>query len=84
MTAALCRKRPSPVVSGQPRTWACSIIYALLAWRTSAPSLGLARAPPLVKPEQNDEWAVSRRYMSLESLSALSDDPLLRLSAVAA
>ena len=34
--------------------------------------------------EQNDEWAVSHRYMSLESLSALSDDPVLRLSAVAA
>lgn len=29
MAAALCRKRPSPVVSGQPRTWACGIIYAL-------------------------------------------------------
>jgi hypothetical protein len=29
MAAALCRKRPSPVVSGQPRTWACGIVYVL-------------------------------------------------------
>jgi hypothetical protein len=29
MTRVLCRKRPSPVASGQPRTWACSIVYAL-------------------------------------------------------
>lgn len=34
--------------------------------------------------EQNDEWAVSRRYMSLESISAMGDDPVLRLPAVAA
>ena len=29
MTAALCRKRPSPIASGQPRTWACGIVYEL-------------------------------------------------------
>src|SRR5258706_8173953 len=29
MTAALCRKRPSPLASGQKRTWACGIIYTL-------------------------------------------------------
>jgi transposase-like protein len=34
--------------------------------------------------EQNDEWAVSRRYMSLESLAPLGDDPTPRLPAVAA
>ena len=29
MAAALSRKRPSPLASGQPRTWACTIIYEL-------------------------------------------------------
>ena len=29
MTLALCRKRPSPLVSGQPRNWACGIVYVL-------------------------------------------------------
>jgi hypothetical protein len=29
MTAALCRKRPNPLTSGQPRTWACGVIYVL-------------------------------------------------------
>ena len=35
--------------------------------------------------EQNDEWAVQRaRYMTLESVSQLSDDPLVTLPAMAA
>src|ERR1700750_220425 len=34
--------------------------------------------------EQNDEWAVGRRYMSLESLAPVSDTPIVRLPGVAA
>lgn len=35
--------------------------------------------------EQNDEWTVQRgRYMSLETIAPLSDDPIVRLSAVTA
>ncbi len=29
MTGALCRRRPSPLASGQPRTWACGIVYVV-------------------------------------------------------
>src|SRR5262249_32525287 len=35
--------------------------------------------------EQNDEWAVQRaRYMTLDTIAPLSDDPIVRLPAVAA
>ena len=35
--------------------------------------------------EQNDEWAVqSARYMSLETIAPLSDDPIVKLPALEA
>src|SRR3712207_9453829 len=47
MTAALCRKRPSPLASGQPRTWACAIVYTLgqlnfLSDKSSQPHMAMA------------------------------------------
>ena len=29
LTAALCRKRPSPLAKGQAKSWACGIVHAL-------------------------------------------------------
>ena len=34
--------------------------------------------------EQNDERTVSRRYMSLESINSVSDDPIVKLSILTA
>ena len=47
MTAALSRKRPSPLASGQPRTWAAGIVYVLgrvnfLSDRSSHPHMTTA------------------------------------------
>ncbi len=32
--------------------------------------------------EQNDEWALQRRYMTLETLAEVGDNPTVSLSAV--
>jgi hypothetical protein len=47
MAASLSRKRPSPLASGQPRTWACGIIHALgqlnfLSDKSSQPYMTMA------------------------------------------
>ena len=47
MAAALCRKRPSPLTSGQPRSWACGIVYTLgqinfLSEKTRQPYMAMA------------------------------------------
>ena len=46
-TAALCRKRPSPLATGNSKTWACGIVYALgtvnfLFDRSQIPSMSAA------------------------------------------
>lgn len=33
--------------------------------------------------ETNDEWAVARRYMSLETFARVTDDPTIRLCGMA-
>lgn len=33
--------------------------------------------------ETNDEWAVARRYMSLETIARVTDNPTVRLPALA-
>jgi Domain of unknown function (DUF6398) len=47
MAATLCRMRASPVTSGQPRTWACAIMYVLgqinfLSDRSTQPYMTMA------------------------------------------
>lgn len=47
MTAAFARKRPSPLASGQPRTWACGVIHLLgqlnfLSDKTRQPHMTMA------------------------------------------
>ena len=66
-------KRRSDVVGIFPNAWA--------AKQTKA----VTRLIGALLLEQNDEWAVQRaRYMSLETIAPLSDDPTVSLPALAA
>jgi putative transposase len=45
----------------------------------------IARLVGAIRLEQNDEWAVQRaRYTTLETITPMSDDPIVKLPAVAA
>src|SRR4051794_31369777 len=78
MTAALCRKRPSPVVSGQPRTWACGIIYVLgqinfLSDRSTQPYMAMADVCALFGVSQGfgaqfGWWAESGRWTRFQAM----------------
>ena len=50
-SAALCRKRPSPLSKGKPQTWACGILYALgqvnfLSDKSHEPTMPFAASAP--------------------------------------
>jgi len=53
-------------------------------WWPSSPTRRPSRLVGALLLEQNDEWAVQRRYMSLETLEGLSDDPQARPRRIAA
>ena len=62
-------------------------VRALLRTDGSRPSLpnddAIVRLLGALMLETNDEWAVTRRYMSLETLARVTDNPSVRLPAVA-
>ena len=74
--------------SRPPPRWSASTARSSAGPTSSASSRTTDRAAVrlvgALMLEQTDEWAVSRRYLSLESLTAISHDPVPRLPAVAA
>ena len=58
MTAALSRKRPSPISSGNPRIWAGSIAYAIASINFV---FDPTQAPHLTQQELCDAFGVKRR-----------------------
>ena len=59
-------------------------LFAKQAAEASRDDDAIVRLVGALLLEQNDEWAVQRaRYMTLETISQMSDDPLVSLPAVA-
>lgn len=86
MTAALCRKRPSPLVSGQPRTWACGVIYVLgqlnfLSDKTTQPYMTTANVCAAFKVGQSTASAKAR--VIFDTLHAHRMDPTWTLRSLA-
>ena len=76
MAAALCRKRPSPLASGHPRTWACAILYELgrvnfLSDPTTQPHMTLADLCAALGVGQSTASAKARIIASMLGVNRL-------------
>ena len=85
MTAALCRKRPSPLVSGQPKTWACGVVYLLgqinfLSDKASEPCLTMAEVYTAFGVSQST--ASSKARIISDNLKVGMMDPAWTLSSL--
>jgi hypothetical protein len=83
MTAALARKRPSPLASGQPRTWACGILWALgklnfLSDPSSQPSMTQAELCAAFGVGQSTASAKSRTILDTLGANRMDTRWLLR------
>src|SRR3984893_9534337 len=86
MTEALCRKRLSPLTSGQPRTWACGILYVLgrinfLSDRSFPPHMTTADMCAAFKVSESTVHAKAR--VIEETLGTGSLDPKWTLRSLA-
>jgi Domain of unknown function (DUF6398) len=82
MAATLCRKRPSPLATGQPRTWACAIIYELgrvnfLSDPSTQPSMTLAEVCAAFGVGQSTASAKARAISKLLDVNRLNPSWLL-------
>ena len=87
VTAALCRKRPSPLASGQPRTWACGIVYTLgqlnfLSDRATQPYMSIADVCAAFRVGQST--ASSKARIISDALHTHRMDPTWMLKSIVA
>jgi hypothetical protein len=83
MAAALARKRPSPLSSGQPRTWACGIVYTLgqinfLSDKASEPFMTMAEVCAGFGVGQSTAMAKSQAIRRALDASRLDPEWMLR------
>ena len=79
LTAALCRKRPSPLARGKAKTWACGIVHALgmvnfLYDSSQTPHLKATELYKLFGVGQSTGQGKSKQIRDLMKMSQMSPD----------